>query len=615
MILSSSDDGTTWTTRRGDGHRTAVLIVANDTDSVAWGLLGKESIEHRNRVSLLLHQTPADSLGLADQVGVMLGGSGAGSVLSPQSEINRSAHQWIAVYRPSVLVLDQALNVAVQDAFINAATAAGVIRVVVYRHGSGPNAIHRDALLPNSGVLVSDFVNDAYQYVAPHQSASPALSLQYHYDVAASTRRGDSIAGGVQLQPGQILSASLPPASRRRLQIIQARRTHSSRVHGLIDSSQSSSQFAQSLTTMLNQTARPDQFRLAWSIFLETAKRNSDPRAIFYQQASLREIEQRFPTSSAGQWAKLLSESRELSAEWARMSESVGDGPTDETVRADVVSVSPFQDPTSQVRQASATVPLLVPKPETLGVQRNPNQSVASVDLSWEFHPIVLISREAARQRGQDGQLQTVDQTSSQLKRLSLSRLDRWSPLVRRQSRQSLVAHRTDVPPKLDGILDDECWSTALTPALEKRIRCSYDEEYFYVAFESADDRIRPDVTTASPRQKSRDHDLSQVDRLQLLIDCDRDLLTAFQFGVSGSGQTNDAIDGNLAWNPTWYRQIHRSDGRVAVEMAILRRDLVDLPILAGDSWYMSALPISAGEVTNQVALPNPAKWLRIDFQ
>jgi photosystem II stability/assembly factor-like uncharacterized protein len=616
VILVSPDGGRNWSAQRGAGRSTAVLMVARDRASVAWGLLGKEAIEHRNRVSVLIQNTHHDAPGLASQVAVMLGGAGADAMLAAESEMDTVSRQWIAVRRPGVLLIDQSLDVAAQDAFIKAATAAGVTRVVVYRHGTGPNAIHRDALLPNSGVLVSDFATDAQQYVAPHESVSPSISLQYHYDVAAGTRRGDSITAGVQLQPGQMLTASLPPASRRQLQIIQARRSQSTRVQKLIAAKQSPNQFAQSLTTMLNQTARADQFRLAWSVLLETAKQPDNPAAIAYQQASLQEIQQRFPATSAGQWARLLSRSRRHSAEWNRLSESIGRSANSlEVVTANAVSVSPFQDPSGEVRQASASVPLLVPKPDIVGVQQTVEAPIGNVDLSWEFHPLVLIAREAARQRGDHGQLQSADQTSSELKRLSLSRFDRWSPLVRRQSRQSIVARRAVVPPKLDGILNDPCWSAALTQAAETNVRFSYDDEFVYVAFQSSDDQIRPDVSATVAAQRSRDLDLSGVDRLQLMIDTDRDLLTSFQFFVSGSGQTNDSIDGNLAWNPTWYRQVHRADGRIAFEMAILRRELADLPIHAGESWYVSAQPVAAGQISKQTAMPDPEDWLRVDFR
>jgi hypothetical protein len=146
-------------------------------------------------------------------------------------------------------------------------------------------------------------------------------------------------------------------------------------------------------------------------------------------------------------------------------------------------------------------------------------------------------------------------------------------------------------------------------------VRFSYDDEFVYVAIETTDDQIRTDLNATPEQLRSRDLDLSEVDRLRLSLDTDRDLLTCYQLFVSGAGQTNDAIDENLSWNPTWYRQIHRADGRIAIEIAILRRDLVDLPIRPGESWYVSALPIAAGTKSRSAAIPDPAAWLRVDFR
>ncbi len=624
MILVSSDGGRTWSSTRGASNRTAVLIVARHRESVAWGLLGKEAIEHGNRVSLLIQQPNLESPGLADQVSVMLGGGGADAILPSSAEnsnqkpggstVITAAGQWIAVHRPSVLVLDQTLDVETQDAFIQAATSASVSRVVVYRQGSGQTVIHRDALLPKSGVLVSDFASDANQFVVPHRAVPPSIALQYHYDVAASQRRGDSVTGGIRLDPGQTLTASLPPASRHQLQILQARRTQAARVTKLLETGQPPNQFAESLTSMLNQTVRDDQFRLAWSVFLETSRQRNEPTAIAYQQATLYEIATRFPNSSAGHWARLMSDSRKYSAEWQRVSKSVGVRAATSSV-AKAVAVSPFQQPSDEIRQVSSVAPLVVPKLDTIDYQRRTKEPSVGVDLSWEFHPIVLIAREASRQRGDSGQLQSVDDTSSELKRLAHSTHDQWSPLVRQQSSQSMFAHRAAEPPKLDGILDDKCWESALTTATETRIRISYDAEFVYVGFETTDDRIRPDKVANKAQTLMRDRDLSVVDHLRLQIDTDRDLLTSFQFAVSAAGQTNEGVDGNLSWNPTWYRETRRDAGRITMEMAILRRDLIDLPIQPGESWYVSPQTVTAGQEIDYPVVPNPANWMRVEFR
>lgn len=624
VILISSDDGRTWNPIRGAENQTGILMVARDRESVAWGLLGKEAIEHRNRVSLLIAQTHPDAPDLADQVAVMLGGSGADAVLPSanarshskpgKSALITAAQQWIAVHRPSVLLLDQTLDVQTQDAFLQAATTASVARVVVYHAGNGQTVIHRDALLPKSGVLVSDLMSDGNQFVAPHRMAVTSIALQFRYDVASSERRGDSITSGILLAPGQTLTASLPAASRHQLQILQARRTQTARITQLIETRESAIPLAETLTGVLNSTARDDQFRLAWSIFLESCKHSGDAKSISYQQASLDEIARRFASTSAGHWARLVSDSRKHSAEWIRVKRTVVGGP-EVSESAKAVVVSPFQQPGSEVRQVSAIAPLLVPKPEMIDYQNREIETVRGVDLSWEFHPLVLIAREASRQRSDDGQLRVADGPSTELKRLTESTEHRWSPLVRHQGTQTIVAHRTPEPPKLDGILNDKCWESALMIAAETRIRFSYDEEFVYVAFETSSNKLRPDSVANTALTQLRDRDLSRVDHLLLKVDTDRDLLTCFQFAVSTAGQTSEGVDGNLSWNPSWYRETRSHGGRITMELAILRRDLVDLPIRPGDCWYVSDQLMTAGQTGQGPIIPNPAEWMRVEFR
>lgn len=623
VILASGDAGRTWLPRRGKGRQTSVLFVARDAVSVAWGMLGKEAIEHRNRVSLLIHQGGKMPIELPNQVATTLGGANADLIDVKDSGVSADglttvANQWIAIHRPSVLVVDHSLDVAVQDAFIQSATAAGVSRVVIYRHGTGSTVIHRDALLPKSGVLVSDLASDAKQWIAPHDSIAKSIALQFHYDVAASHRHGDAVTGGIDLHPGQQLTATLPPTSRRMVQIIQARRTQSTRVKGLISKSPSPIQFADSLKTMLNQTARDDQFRLAWSIYVETTGQETSPAILALQQTILGEIATRFPATSAGQWAQLRLDSRNNSIEWNRLKRMIGD-PSESFVAStsSAIPVSPFQEPRGgEVRQASAVTPVVTPTPDRVNLnwKRSSKDPIRGVDLAWEYHPMVLLSREASRQRGDDGELLSADGPSSEIKRLGQADKDDWSRLVQSGGSKSVVARSTATPPKLDGILDDPCWESALSTAGHNRIRFSYDDEFLYVAFETSAVHMRPDASAAQARLGSRDHDLSPVDRFQLRIDTDRDLLTSYRFAVSASGRTFDAVDGNPSWNPTWYRQIRVDRQSITIEMAILRRDLADLPIHTGESWYVSPQTLVGGTDAKPLVVPDPSEWLRVNF-
>ncbi len=176
VILISGDRGRTWKAARGEGRRTAILIVAKDARSVPWALLGSETLESRSRVALLLQdstsgQGDADaenagqeysggetSLEKAHQAAVALGASGVDAIAPAESDWTVAARQWIAIHRPAVLVIDPSLRDDVSDAFFQAATAAGVGRVLRYSFaGHGDTALHRDALLTGAVSLPATY--------------------------------------------------------------------------------------------------------------------------------------------------------------------------------------------------------------------------------------------------------------------------------------------------------------------------------------------------------------------------------------------------------------------------------------------------------------------------
>ncbi len=67
VILVSRDEGETWAAARGEGRRTAVLMVARDPMTVPWALLGSEALESRSRVALLLQEASPGDRGVPDE--------------------------------------------------------------------------------------------------------------------------------------------------------------------------------------------------------------------------------------------------------------------------------------------------------------------------------------------------------------------------------------------------------------------------------------------------------------------------------------------------------------------------------------------------------------------
>ncbi|MGI9470174.1 MAG: YCF48-related protein, partial [Rubripirellula sp.] len=597
VILISEDQGQSWNPVQGQQRQTSVLFVANTAESVAWSMVGSEALESRNRVSLLLDQSSEGAtsneleFAIANQVAIMLGGAGADQFTATNEDLHATASNWITIHQPTCLVLDETLPATTHDAFFRAATSLGVRRVAVYGfNGRGNTALHRDALLPKCGVLASDLQADALHYLCPHRNLRSSTSVRYPYDIAPTNHRGTSVTSGLRQQEGQQLASVSATVSRHQLQIVQARLRQTKRIETIIATSDHAAEFSESIDKTLEQTAKTDQFRVAWSILQATRPDHLVGSAAFHEVA-LDQVASRFPNTSAGRWAALRREAIRHSLEWQRLRSSLTESlaQTRSAPVAEAVAVSPFQVEASDVQQVSGTSPLVVPKPETHHVSnvKQTEDVPVEVDLPWEFHPLVLVAREAARRRSDDGNLQVAGGESANLKRLAETTVSKWSSLLRDDG-ATLLARRADMPPKLDGVLSDGCWQSALPSAgVSPRVRVAYDEDYVYIAMECSPSEFQTDPQSSDSSVTNRDHDLSQVDRLQLAIDTDRDLMTSMQLQVSASGRTRDAIDGNPNWQPTWYRDTQRTGESVTVEIAILRRDLVELPIPAGDVWFL----------------------------
>lgn len=610
VIFRSDDGGKSWTNVRGQQRQTAILVVANSAKSVAWSLIGNEALENRHRVSVLVHQESPSM----EQVAMMLGAASIDH--SPTSnEPVRTAGEWLYVHRPTIVVLDSELPAEIRDAYFQAATRAGIARVVNYStSGAGRASLHHRALLPKLGVLASDLHSDAMQFLAPLNSGAPDISLRYLYDATASTNRGDSVADGINLSAGKHLAVQLPSASRRQIQIAQARMSQPQRIDKLLTTAASSQQFSESVTATLDQTAKADQFRVAWSLYQATHGKQT-AREISLHETMLELIADRFASTSAGRFANLRLASLRNSLEWRQLRPLLSMERDSKVVTAAVpVPVSPFQVASNPIAQVSATSPVLVAQPDNYVLSRRATADKESVDLAWEFHPMVLFSRESARIRNDDGSLQPADGESANLRRLKSTFASPWSALVQPSGSKVIIGRHTDTPPRLDGLVDDKCWQSAIRViGSQQRLRVAFDDEYVYLAFQCPASDMAADKSPTSPSGKIRDHDLSAVDRLRIRIDRDRDLLTAMELQVSDARRTLDTIDGVTAWQPTWYPAIQRTEDHVSVEIAILRRDLADLPITNGESWHVSTSVMHPGQQSSSL-IPQPHDWVRVIF-
>ncbi|WP_442508188.1 hypothetical protein SH528x_007148 [Novipirellula sp. SH528] len=643
VILRGDRASGLWEPIRGEQRHASILVVAKDPSSIAWSMVGSETLESHQRVAVVVQHphTVGESSAKAEQwlcrarqAASALGAASVDTVDAAEA-IETEAKNWIAIHRPAVLVIDDSLDPKTASAFSQTAISMGVSRVVRYGFDSGGESmIHRNAMMPFAGVLAGDLWDDALQIVSPESEIKDSVSLRILYDTSGNPPRGESVTTGLSLSQNQRLAASFTKANRRQLQVVQARLSESKRVEQMIQSSSTNEFFEHALKSLLNQTAASDQLRLTWSIYRRLASSDAEtfPNAIAYLRIVLAESAVRFSDRSFGKWSALRLTAIESSVEWqtlhAAISRASALAANDATAPVQQAAVSPFQVESSGVALASAVSPLRVPEatPVQVGTRRV-SQNNVEVDLAWEFHPLVLIAGEAARQRGDNAQLERMGQGSGNFRRLRASQsVNPWTSLItaddkgnehpsRSQQDALVIAVPAGGRPKLDGINDDACWTRRDAPLNhETTVQIAYDDDYVFFFVSCSRDAFRHDPTTKATK-KNRDYDLSRSDRLRISIDTDQDLMTAYQLQVTPSGKTHDSIDGQSGWQPTWYVATKEAAERIHFEIAVLRRDLTELPLQPGQAWFLSARVIAAGDNVSTPPIADPTLWKLTTFR
>ncbi|MEK6247859.1 MAG: hypothetical protein N2C12_06745, partial [Planctomycetales bacterium] len=133
-----------------------------------------------------------------------------------------------------------------------------------------------------------------------------------------------------------------------------------------------------------------------------------------------------------------------------------------------------------------------------------------------------------------------------------------------------LICRRAEEKPLLDGQLNESFWtfsdnSDATTSPNTARlsspyrddkqwpaaIQIAFDDEFLYCAVQCKKAPGREYETDEQPR--SRDANLSKMDRVDILIDIDRDFTTWYQLTVDYRGWTHETCWHDDSWNPEWF--------------------------------------------------------------
>jgi len=118
-------------------------------------------------------------------------------------------------------------------------------------------------------------------------------------------------------------------------------------------------------------------------------------------------------------------------------------------------------------------------------------------------------------------------------------------------------------PPKIDGLLNEDCWKEAVpltrfyqrepspgtAATVPTEVMIGYNETHLYVGFRCYAD---PDAITA--KEMARDVDLSSDDRVQVILDTYMDQRNAYWFQIGPRGSIGDAIisENGAAFNKAW---------------------------------------------------------------
>jgi hypothetical protein len=157
--------------------------------------------------------------------------------------------------------------------------------------------------------------------------------------------------------------------------------------------------------------------------------------------------------------------------------------------------------------------------------------------------------------------------------------------------------------PRLDGVLDEPLWSDARRVELASTlgddgdwpaaVRLACDGQFLYFAVEC---RKAPGVKyPASTGPRTRDADLSAGDRIELLLDVDRDRATYYRLAVDHRGWTSESCFGNSSWNPSWYVAAHADEGTWTAEAALPLAELVAEPPRSGEAWCIGVQRVAPG--------------------
>ncbi len=159
------------------------------------------------------------------------------------------------------------------------------------------------------------------------------------------------------------------------------------------------------------------------------------------------------------------------------------------------------------------------------------------------------------------------------------------------------------IKPRLDGQLDEPMWNAGNVVELRSALgddaqwpavaMLAYDDEYLYVGLSCQ----RAESFRYEPSDAPRTHDapIDRHDRVELLIDVDRDFVTHYRLVIDYRGWPAEDCWGDTSWDPAWYIASGQSDDAWTAEAAIPLTELSGDAPIAGSAWAVGIQRIVPG--------------------
>ncbi len=660
MILVTRDGGRSWMPSRIPAARLAVLGVFADPQATPWELFARLSGSegYLSGAEYVLpardaNATPTET-SLADRAHeamLSVGGSLANTSNPTSNELEECLVRKIRQWRPEVLVTEAAVPTAndrrgrlVGQALLAAVNKAedpqayphhargglepwSVKKVysVQPRGGHGSVALITASLAPRLGATLADCASTARSLLESEYRAPPAkIEFQLLIDrvTGGAVRSSDFVAGltlpapsEARRQPSELSAGSLDLVARtaqkqRNIQQVLA--------HSLEQSGDAVVGQVDDLTRGFPEAAAGDVlFQLGERL---RQQGRSDLAAELYQR-----LLQQHPQHDASEAAALRlvhyfasSEVGWRHAAQTQMRAGVGVGvqPAAFTAPADDAE-EPSAAPPSirapiQIRDALATTAASADPRDRDARAIALGQALFKSRPALYAEPAVRFALAAAARR--QGDPREAERFFQQI--ATREPVDAWAacamgelwfmkpvgPPPKKMLRCAVASEK----PFLDGRLDDAAWRNAAPSTLydaegnpaAATVQAARDEEYLYLAVQC---RKAPEADYPENDQP-RDYDapLEERDRVEFLIDVDRDYATYYRLAVDHRGCTAEACLGDASWNPQWFVAASSDVEQWTIEAAIPFRQLAPQAPRRRDVWALGVqrmIPRSQGAV------------------